>query len=72
VPIPGGALRILDGVDLAAHAERLARERAKLVAEIERLRSKLSNDAFVANAPAELVASEREKLASLEAELEAL
>jgi valyl-tRNA synthetase len=72
VPIPGGALRILDGVDLAAHAERLARERAKLVAEIERLRSKLSNDAFVANAPAELVASEREKLARLEAELEAL
>jgi valyl-tRNA synthetase len=72
VAIPGGVLAILQGVDLAAHAQRRERERARLVAEIERLRAKLANDAFVANAPAAVVAAEREKLARLEAELDAL
>jgi len=72
VPIPGGALAILEGVDLSAHAERIDRERRRLDREIERLEGKLANDAFVANAPAELVAAEREKLAGLRAEREAL
>jgi valyl-tRNA synthetase len=72
VTIPGGVLAILEGVDLAAHAQRQERERARLVAEIERLRAKLANDAFVANAPGAVVAAEREKLARLEAELDAL
>ena len=72
VAIPGGVLAILQGVDLAAHAQRRERERARLVAEIERLRAKLANDAFVANAPPAVVAAEREKLARLEAELDAL
>ena len=72
VAIPGGVLAILEGVDLAAHAERRERERDRLVAEIERLRGKLANAAFVANAPEAVVAAEREKLARLEAELEAL
>jgi valyl-tRNA synthetase len=72
VAIPGGVLAILEGVDLAAHAERRERERDRLVAEIERLRGKLANAAFVANAPQAVVAAEREKLARLEAELEAL
>ena len=72
VAIPGGVLAILEGVDLAAHAQRRERERARLVAEIERLRAKLANDAFVANAPPAVVAAEREKLARLEAELDAL
>jgi valyl-tRNA synthetase len=72
VAIPGGVLAILEGVDLAAHAQRRERERARLVAEIERLRAKLANDAFVANAPPVVVAAEREKLARLEAELDAL
>ena len=69
VTIPGGVLEILDGVDLSAHAERTAREIARLERELERLRAKLANAAFVANAPAELVAAEREKLAGLEREL---
>lgn len=69
VPIPGGAAAILDGVDLSAHAERLARERARLRSEIDRLRDKLANAAFVANAPPALVAAQREKLAGLEQEL---
>jgi valyl-tRNA synthetase len=72
VAIPGGVLAILEGVDLAAHAERRERERDRLVAEIERLRGKLANDAFVTNAPEAVVAAEREKLARLEAELDAL
>jgi valyl-tRNA synthetase len=72
VAIPGGSLVVLDGVDLGAHEERRERERAKLLGEIERLRGKLANEAFVANAPAELVEREREKLGALEAELEAL
>jgi valyl-tRNA synthetase len=72
VAIPGGVLAILEGVDLTAQAERQERERNRLVAEIERLRAKLANDAFVANAPAAVVAAEREKLARLEAELDAL
>ena len=72
VAIPGGVLAILEGVDLAAHAERRERERDRLAAEIERLRGKLANAAFVANAPEAVVAAEREKLARLEAELEAL
>jgi valyl-tRNA synthetase len=69
VPIPGGAAAILDGVDLSAHAERLARERARLCSEVDRLRDKLANAAFVANAPPALVAVQREKLAGLEQEL---
>jgi valyl-tRNA synthetase len=72
VVIAGGLLSVLEGVDLGAHAERIARERDKLAAEIERLRAKLANKGFVANAPAELVEREREKLAAMEAELDAL
>src|ERR1019366_9151222 len=72
VAIGGGALAILDGVDLSAQTERRARERAKLEQEIERVRFKLANPRFVANAPANVVAAEREKLARLQAELEAL
>jgi valyl-tRNA synthetase len=72
VAIPGGWLAILDGVDLSAQEDRRARERAKLEAEIERVAAKLANPAFVANAPAAVVAAEREKLSRLQAELDAL
>ena len=40
--------------------------------EIERSERKLANDGFVAKAPAELVQAERDKLARLRSELEAL
>jgi valyl-tRNA synthetase len=72
VAIPGGALAILEGVDLGAHDQRRERERARLLAEIERLRAKLANREFVEKAPEAVVAREREKLAALEAELEGL
>ncbi|PZO73115.1 MAG: valine--tRNA ligase, partial [Mesorhizobium amorphae] len=52
-------------IDLGAEAERLRKELAKVTQEIARLHGKLANERFVANAPAELVEAEREKLAGL-------
>jgi valyl-tRNA synthetase len=50
-------------IDTAAEAARLQKELAKATEEIARLHKKLSNDKFVANAPEDVVAVEREKLA---------
>jgi valyl-tRNA synthetase len=74
VPVPGGAVEILQGaeVDLEASRQKLAAERARLEREIERSRAKLANQGFVAKAPAEIVQAERDKLARLAAELQAL
>jgi len=49
-------------IDLDAEATRLRKELAKTTEEIARLHKKLSNEKFVANAPEEVVAAEREKL----------
>lgn len=49
-------------IDLKAEAARLQKELAKTTEEIARLHKKLSNEKFVANAPEEVVAAEREKL----------
>jgi valyl-tRNA synthetase len=58
-------------VDLGEAVRKLDARREKLAAEIERAERKLANQGFVANAPPEVVAGEREKLARLKAELEA-
>ncbi|RVA47033.1 valine--tRNA ligase, partial [Mesorhizobium sp. M7A.F.Ca.CA.004.09.1.2] len=50
-------------IDLVAEAARLQKELAKVTEEIARLHKKLSNERFVASAPAEIVDAEREKLA---------
>ena len=50
-------------VDLSAEADRLGKELKKLDGEMKRLEGKLGNAKFVANAPDEVVAEEREKLA---------
>ncbi|UVK52463.1 valine--tRNA ligase [Mesorhizobium sp. AR02] len=50
-------------IDLSAEAARLQKELAKVTEEIARLHKKLSNERFVASAPAEIVEAEREKLA---------
>ncbi|MCT8997107.1 valine--tRNA ligase [Chelativorans intermedius] len=52
-----------DLIDLKAETARLEKEIARAAGEIERVERKLSNEKFVANAPEEIVAAEREKLA---------
>jgi valyl-tRNA synthetase len=74
VPVPGGSVAILsaDAVDTEAEARRTAEQRKSLEAEIARAEGKLANRGFVDKAPAQVVEAEREKLARLRAELEAL
>src|SRR5438067_5988499 len=55
----------VDGADASAEIERLTRE-------VERAEKMLANERFVANAPAEVVEAEREKLERYRSELEAL
>src|SRR5690606_26230066 len=55
-----------DLIDLKVEGARLAKELAKNTDEIARLDKKLGNEKFVANAPAEIVEAEREKLAELQ------
>jgi len=49
-------------IDVAAEVERLAKEIDKLNKETARIQGKLGNDKFVANAPADVVTKERDKL----------
>jgi valyl-tRNA synthetase len=72
VTVPGGAVTILDGVESSVAAERVERERARLDAEIARARARLADEGFVAKAPPQIVAAEREKLAELERQRESL
>ena len=74
VPVPGGAVEILpsEDVDLEGAERRLAAQRAKLEAEIERAERKLANAGFVDKAPPEVVQAERDKLVRLREELHAL
>jgi valyl-tRNA synthetase len=74
VPVPGGAIEILatEALDPEAAARKRAAERDRLSQEIDRAQSKLSNEGFVAKAPAHVVQAEREKLERLRTELEAL
>jgi valyl-tRNA synthetase len=74
VPVPGGAIEILpsEDVDIEGAQRRLAEQRAKLEAEIERAEKKLANQGFVDKAPPEVVQAERDKLERLRAELDSL
>ena len=54
-------------VDLEKELERIAKEREKAVANLERIEKKLSNESFVSRAPANVVATERERAEKLEA-----
>jgi valyl-tRNA synthetase len=75
--LPPSAIAIVDGRavlapfsrlvdDLAAGAARLDKRRARAIADRDRSRARLANSGFVSNAPAEVVAVERERLKELE------
>jgi valyl-tRNA synthetase len=74
VPVPGGAIEILasDELDLDAAQRKRDAERPRIEAEIERSERKLANQGFVEKAPPAVVQAERDRLARLKAELEAL
>ena len=53
-------------IDMDKEIARLEKEVEKMNKEIERLEKKLNNAGFVAKAPAEVIAGEKEKLAKYE------
>jgi len=59
-------------IDVEAELARLGREQDKLNKEIARLAGKLGNAKFVDNAPADVVAREKEKLSNAETTLNQL
>ena len=74
INVAGDSLRIFEAVvrPTADGQGDVDAERARLAKEIERSTRMLSNEKFIANAAADVVAAERLKLAEYEAELVAL
>ena len=70
-PAATAYLPLSDLVDYEKERERLTAEIAKVSAEVERLDKKLSNQGFVAKAPAAVVDAERAKLAAAREKLTA-
>ena len=56
-------------IDPTAELNRLAKAQEKLTKQAESLRSKLSNESFVSKAPANVVESEKAKLAEMDSQL---
>ncbi len=71
-----GSLRVLIPlaglIDLSAEKTRLAKEIARIEGEIKKCEGKLGNANFVANAPAEVVTQERQRIADWGVQLNAL
>ena len=59
-------------VDIGAEVKRLDRDIERRKQEVAKLSGKLSNEAFVARAPAEIVATEQQKLDQAESALSTL
>ena len=66
-----GPVQVLPSPELDAEAvgARIEKRREELRGEVERAERKLSNEGFVAKAPADVVEAERNKLAAYKAEL---
>ncbi|MCL2790037.1 MAG: valine--tRNA ligase [Desulfobulbus sp.] len=56
-------------IDVAGELDKLAKEQARLEKELERVAGKLGNEQFMRNAPAAVVAKERDKEAEIRARL---
>jgi valyl-tRNA synthetase len=56
-------------IDPAAETERLTRRIAKIESDIGKLNGKLGNENFVRNAPPEVVAGDRARVAELSAQI---
>ena len=56
-------------IDVVGELEKLAREQGKLDKDLARILAKLGNDQFMANAPAAVVAKERDKEAEVRVRL---
>ncbi|WP_410496941.1 valine--tRNA ligase [Cellulosilyticum sp. ST5] len=74
VVIPNATVYIpfADLVDIEKELDRLAKEKAKLEGEVERVNKKLANEGFVAKAPAKLLEEEKAKKEKYETMLEAV
>jgi valyl-tRNA synthetase len=74
IAVPGGTIQVLpvEGIDLGAADRRRTASRARIEADIARAEGRLANAGFVEKAPEAVVFAEREKLAGLRSELEAL
>jgi valyl-tRNA synthetase len=71
-----GAMKLLVPIagliDVAAERSRLAKNRQKAATDLERVEQKLATGTFVSNAPASVVAKERERQQALRRDLEKL
>ena len=70
VQVVGESLLMLDvQIDVGVERERVAKDIARLEGEVRKVEGKLGNERFVAKAPADVVAQERERLARFTATL---
>jgi valyl-tRNA synthetase len=61
---------LIDDVD--AEVARIEKRRGKIAQDLAKCEAKLANANFVANAPAEVVAQERARIAAMKTEIEQL